>query len=62
MLAERTPWSYLVGMTAAPDAPLADNPSGLYCPTCRAIGLAHCAAPEWCGEMRPMKQGDGSHE
>lgn len=48
------PWAYLEA-EAAPDAPLCDNPSGLYCSVCRAIGLFHCSAPEYCGEMRRMR-------
>jgi hypothetical protein len=37
------------------DAPVADNPSTLYCSSCREIGMAHCAHPEECGGMRRMK-------
>lgn len=37
------------------DSPLVDNPSGLYCPDCRRVGLAHCAYPEECGGMRKMR-------
>lgn len=48
------PWEYLE-ISPAPDAPVTDNPSGLYCKGCRAAGLAHCSAPEYCGEMRMMK-------
>lgn len=47
------PWSYLEKEAAA-DAPPCDNPSGLYCPDCRASGCSHCAHPEWCGGMRRM--------
>ena len=39
----------------ADDAPISDNPSGLYCPACRATGASHCAYPETCGGMRRMK-------
>jgi hypothetical protein len=39
----------------APDAPVSDNPSGLYCPACRATGMKHCGYPEDCGGMRRMK-------
>ena len=39
----------------APDAPVSDNPSGLYCPACRHVGARHCAHPEECGGMRLMK-------
>jgi len=42
----------------AVDAPISDNPSGLYCPSCRATGVAHCAYPEECGGMRRMKPKD----
>jgi hypothetical protein len=48
-----TRWAYLETEAAA-DAPLADNPSGLYCPACRAVGFYHCAWPEYCGAMRRM--------
>jgi hypothetical protein len=40
------------------EAPLCDNPSGMYCPACRAVGLSHCSDPEHCGEMRPMRHGE----
>ncbi len=48
-------WDYLKGLKPATDAPVSDNPSGLYCPDCRASGLSHCAHPDYCGSMRPMK-------
>jgi hypothetical protein len=50
-----TPWSYLKD-EPEPDAPISDNPSGLYCPACRAIGHSHCAWPEYCGSMERMKE------
>ena len=37
------------------DAPVSDNPSGLYCPSCRSTGVMHCAHPNECGGMRRMK-------
>ena len=40
---------------AADDAPVSDNPSGLYCPSCRSTGVMHCAHPNECGGMRRMK-------
>lgn len=40
----------------AADAPLVDNPSGEYCPDCRAVGMSHCSDPVNCGGMRPMRQ------
>lgn len=49
------PWAYLEGLEAAPDAPISDNPSGLYCPDCRGAGMAHCAHVDTCGGMRPMR-------
>lgn len=49
-----TAWAYLED-EPAPGAPKADNPSGLYCPACRAEGMSHCSAPEWCGQMRRMR-------
>lgn len=49
------PWDYLDGVLPAADAPISDNPSGLYCPACRERGLSHCASPEYCGGMRPMR-------
>ena len=47
-------WDYLE-KEPAEDAPLSDNPSGLYCKACRETGLAHCGSPEYCGGMRLMK-------
>ena len=47
-------WEYLEA-SAADDAPVSDNPSGLYCPACRRSGASHCASPEYCGGMRRMK-------
>jgi hypothetical protein len=47
-------WNYLEA-TPAKDAPVVDNPSGMYCPSCRATGLSHCAQPEWCGGMLLMQ-------
>lgn len=49
------PWDYLE-KTPARDAPICDNPSGMYCPDCRASGCAHCAHPEYCGGMRLMRK------
>lgn len=51
----REKWYYLEATPAA-EAPLKDNPSGLYCPACRASGFSHCSAPEWCGGMRKMRE------
>lgn len=48
------PWEYLEH-SPSPDAPVSDNPSGLYCPDCRSAGMAHCAHPEWCGGMKLMR-------
>lgn len=50
------PFDYLKGVKPEPDAPISDNPSGLYCPDCRACGMSHCAHPEECGGMRPMRK------
>ena len=50
----RPKWFYLEA-TPARDAPISDNPSGLYCPTCRRAGFSHCSEPEWCGEMKRMR-------
>lgn len=47
-------WDYLE-TEPAPDAPVCDNPSGLYCPDCRGARMIHCAHPEWCGGMRLMR-------
>lgn len=52
----RKAWGHLAGLVAQKDAPLSDNPSGLYCPSCRSCGLYHCSDPEHCGGMRPMRQ------
>lgn len=37
------------------DIPVSDNPSGMYCKTCRSQGVSHCADPEHCGGMQPMR-------
>lgn len=50
----QVPWAYLEAQPAT-DAPVCDNPSGLYCSACRAIGVYHCAWPEYCGAMRRMR-------
>jgi hypothetical protein len=47
------PWSYLETAPAA-NAPVNDNPSGMYCPDCRKAGMYHCSEPEWCGGMKLM--------
>lgn len=47
-------WEYLEENPAS-DAPVSDNPSGLYCRDCRATGASHCSEPEYCGGMRRMK-------
>ena len=39
----------------APDAPISDNPSGLYCAACRECGMLHCCEVEYCGGMRRMR-------
>ena len=54
---KRKAWDYLENV-AASDAPVKDNPSGLYCPSCRTSGVSHCAYPEYCGGMRKMKEAD----
>lgn len=36
--------------------PESDNPSGMYCPDCRYIGVSHCADPENCGGMIKMRE------
>jgi len=36
------------------DAPIADNPSNMYCQSCRSVGLLHCSDPQNCGGMAPM--------
>jgi hypothetical protein len=48
------PWEYLKDLMPK-DAPMVDNPSRLYCPDCRSVGISHCANPEYCGGMRPMQ-------
>lgn len=48
-------WNYLEKEPAA-DAPISDNPSGMYCQACRDLGGAHCAHPEYCGGMRLMRK------
>lgn len=48
------PFDYLEE-TPAPDAPFSDNPSGLYCPSCRRTGVAHCGSVDYCGGMRRMR-------
>ncbi len=53
-MTEDKPWGYLE-KEPAKDAPIADNPSGMYCPDCRAMGIGHCSMPEWCGGMRLMR-------
>lgn len=55
MLELLEPWGYLKDLKPTDDAPVSDNPSGLYCPECRASGMSHCGHPEYCGGMRPMK-------
>lgn len=47
-------WDYLEADSAS-DAPVSDNPSGLYCPACRSVGMSHCSEVEHCGGMRRMK-------
>lgn len=49
------PWAYLDNDVADEARPLADNPSGLYCPTCRGVGAWHCSEPEYCGGMKKMR-------
>lgn len=34
--------------------PISDNPSGMYCQDCRAVGMYHCSDPVNCGDMKPM--------
>tara|TARA_R110000744_G_C19064408_1_gene529372 strand:+ start:224 stop:406 length:183 start_codon:yes stop_codon:yes gene_type:complete len=53
-------WDYLEA-EPAPNDLVSDNPSGMYCPSCRASGVSHCANPEWCGGMQLMKP-DLSHQ
>ena len=50
----REKFDYLEAEPAA-DAPESDNPSGMYCSACRAVGCSHCSEPEWCGGMRLMQ-------
>jgi hypothetical protein len=54
-------WEYLETVPAA-DAPVSDNPSGMYCPSCRRGGLSHCAHPEHCGCMKLMRPTDSTKE
>jgi hypothetical protein len=54
MIERRKTWEYLEPLPA-PNAPISDNPSGLYCPSCRSVGLSHCSEVEWCGGMRRMR-------
>lgn len=54
MDAVREPFDYLV-LVPADDALEVDNPSGLYCRACRFAGMIHCANPELCGGLEPMK-------
>lgn len=49
------PWAHLRGLAAVPDAPVSDDPSGLYCLSCRGARMAHCASPEYRGDVRPMR-------
>ena len=46
----------------APDAPVSDNPSGMYCPSCWSMGASHCGHPEECGGMRLMRAGGNDSE
>jgi hypothetical protein len=55
------PWAYLEREPAS-DAPMSDNPSGLYCEACRSYGAAHCSEPEYCGGMRRMKPQPASRQ
>lgn len=55
------PWAYLDGLEPEPDAPITDNQSDLYCPDCRASGMWHCAHPEYCGGMKPMRPRDSGN-
>jgi hypothetical protein len=54
-------WGYLEA-APAPDAPVKDNPSGLYCPECRASHMSHCSDPEYCGGMRKMRERESQFE
>jgi hypothetical protein len=47
--------SYIEDLKLEPNAPESDNPSGLYCPSCRASGFSHCSDVEHCGGMKLMK-------
>lgn len=47
-------WAYLERKPAE-NAPISDNPSDLYCPACRKVGMAHCSEPEYCGGMKRMQ-------
>jgi hypothetical protein len=49
-------WADIIERACGQDgsAPVSDNPSGQYCPECRATGLLHCSDPVNCGGMRPM--------
>ena len=58
---QRTKWDYLEKKPAR-NAPVSDNPSGLYCPDCRAAKIPHCASPEYCGGMRRMRPADSATE
>ena len=51
---KRLPFDYLE-KEPADDAPISDNPSGLYCKGCREAGMSHCSDPEYCGGMRKMR-------
>jgi len=48
------PFAYLEA-EPAPDAPISDNPSGLYCDACRRCGMYHCSEPDYCGGLRRMR-------
>lgn len=43
--------------SAAP--PACDNPSGMWCKSCRGTGVSHCSDPVNCGGMKPMSHHDG---
>ena len=45
-----------------PDAPIKDNPSGMYCPDCRWAGMSHCGDPEHCGGMERMREPEPTKE
>jgi len=38
------------------EIPFSDNPSGMYCPDCRLVGMSHCSDPINCGGMIPMRE------